>query len=153
MHPILAEIEREFTSISSEVEYPSNALKDFGKRKADLSDHGHWEARLALSSAAEKIYAGCKGVMAKVANEIDKAPVSHTKGWHTRLIRRMAEPLIPIRGPVISRQCFELFDKLRAFRHFVRNAYGADLDLEIVVERGAKPSPVSQCFVRRSSRY
>jgi hypothetical protein len=95
-----------------------------------------WEATHVCGSAAEKIYTGCERVMARLAAEVDQTPVVHPEGWHAALVRRMANPFPGVRGPIISRECHGLLDKLRAFRHRERNTYGINLDLEVVVERG-----------------
>ncbi len=61
-------------------------------------------------------------------------------GWHSALLRRMANPFPGLRGAMISEamiseECHRRLDRLRAFRHRERNTYGINLDFGIVVDR------------------
>jgi hypothetical protein len=73
--------------------------------------------------------------MARIASEVDQAPVMHADSWHRALLRRMANPFPEVRPAVISPACYDVMDALRAFRHRERSTYGIKLDLEIVLAR------------------
>jgi hypothetical protein len=135
MHPIFVEIENEFSEIVTEAEGLSNRLARLDAEGPLLGFQDRWEATHVCASATEKIYTGCKRVMARLASDIDGAPVTHSDGWHMALLRRMARPYPDLRPAIISAECYALLDKLRSFRHRERNSYGVRLDFDIVVER------------------
>jgi hypothetical protein len=132
------DIENEFSEIAIEVGHLENRLTrlDYQNPPADPQDE--WEATLICASAAEKIYSGCERVMARLAADLDGAAVSHSEGWHSALLRRIANPYPGIRGPIISPECLAILDKLRSFRHRERNSYGIHLNFEIVIERAGE---------------
>lgn len=92
MHPSYVDIENEFAEIGVEVEHLLARLSrlDPHEPPADLQER--WEATVICASAAEKVYTGCKRIMARPAAEVDGLPVSHSDGWHMALLRRMARP-------------------------------------------------------------
>jgi hypothetical protein len=136
MHPTFVDIENEFADIGREVEHLARLLARFDAEPVDPHSQAAWEATHICASATEKIYSGFERVMARVASEVDRAPVSHADGWHSALVRRMANPFPDIRSAVISPGCVELLDRLRSFRHRERNSYGFNLDFAIVMLRG-----------------
>lgn len=136
MHPTLVDIENEFAEIELEVERLANRLARMETESLAPLSQEEWEATLVCASATEKIYTGCERVMARFTAEVDQAPVIHSQGWHSALLRRMANPFPGIRPAVISRETHASLDALRAFRHRERNSYGGNLDLSIVAERG-----------------
>jgi hypothetical protein len=135
MHPSFVDIENEFDEIGQEVARLSNRLARIDSDSPFPDTQEEWEAALVCASAAEKIYTGCERVMARLAAEVDQSPVVHSDGWHAALLRRMANPFPGVRGPFISKECYGVLDKLRAFRHRERNTYGINLDFGIAVER------------------
>jgi hypothetical protein len=136
MHPSFVDIENEFAEIAWEADHLSNRLARIGVEDTLLDMQEKWEATHVCASAAEKIYTGCERVMARLATEVDHSPVAHSDGWHAALLRRMANPFPLVRDAIISKDCYAVLDKLRAFRHRKRNTYGIHLDFDIVVERG-----------------
>lgn len=135
MHPSYVDIGNEFAEIADEVHHLSNRLTRIGQERLTPGSQEEWEASLVCASAAEKIYTGCERVMARLADEIDNSHVVHADGWHAALLRRMAHPFPSVRNAIISRECYAVLDKLRAFRHRERNSYGIHLDLSVVIER------------------
>ena len=136
MHPNFVDIENEFVEIAAEAERLSNRLARIDPAGMPANTQDEWEATLVCASAVAKIFSGCERVMARLAAEIDRTPVVHADGWHAALLRRMANPFLDARGPIISKSCHEVLDRLRAFRHRERNTYGINLDFQIVVQRG-----------------
>jgi hypothetical protein len=94
----------------------------------------------------EKVYSGCERVMEMVASEIDHSKVDHAEGWHTSLLKRMANSYPGVREAVISSGCYNALDQLRAFRHRHRNSYGLTLDRTIVLERAAQAKQAFDIF-------
>jgi hypothetical protein len=134
MQVIFVDIWNEVLDVRREAIHLSIALA----RKTDGLTFGEqetWERTHMLGSAIEKIYTGCERVMDLLASNIDGAPVNHSEGWHVALLKRLAHPVPNVREAVISPDCCARLDRLRAFRHRVRNSYGIDLDPAIVLDR------------------
>lgn len=136
MHAAFVDIENEFAELAEEVGHLSRFLDSLIQTDASPNRQDSWEASHVCASATEKIYTGCERIMARIASEVDRAPVMHSDGWHRALLLRMANPFPNVRPPVISGDCHRRLDRLRAFRHRERNSYGTHLDFDIVVERG-----------------
>jgi len=146
MHAIFVDIENEFSDIAEEVDHLSRFLDRLGDAELSATGQASWEAARVCASATEKIYTGCERIMAKVAREVDGAPVSHAEGWHAALLRRIAHPFPGIRHSIISDACYRQLDRLRAFRHRERNTYGTNLDFDIVIERGREAVAIFGVF-------
>ena len=136
MHPSFVDIENEFLEIGSEAEHLSARLERLDPFNPPADVQERWEATHVCASAAEKIYTGCERVMARLAAEVDGSAMVHSDGWHSALLRRIANPFPGVRRPIISKECYQVLDKLRSFRHRERNTYGINLDFVIVAERG-----------------
>lgn len=134
MHPSFVDVQNEFNEIRMEVEHIRLFLDALPFNLHDLSDQRQWEAGIICGSAAEKIYTGMERVMAHVTEAIDQANVPHAEGWHTTLLRRLAHPYPGVRDAVISENCYDRLNDLRAFRHRERNSYGFGLRLDRVIE-------------------
>jgi hypothetical protein len=135
MHRAYVDIENEFIEIAKEADRLSHFLSHLSPLTDERGGQAAWEAVHVCASATEKRYTGCERVMARIANEFDRAPVARSDGWHAALLRRMAHPFPGVRDAIITARCHHLLDRLRAFRHRERNTYGINLDLDIVLER------------------
>lgn len=138
MHPSYVDVANELTEVGLEVDHLSARLARLDPNATVQNPQDRWEASVICASAAEKIYTGCERVMARIATEVDGVPIAHAEGWHMAVLRRMANPYLEVRGPIISAECYLVMDKLRAFRHRERNTYGMNLDFEIVVNRATE---------------
>jgi len=138
MHPSYGDVENELSQIAIEVHHLSVRLSrlDISGSPTDAQDQ--WEATLICATATAKIYTGCERVMARLATDVDGSAVAHADGWHVGLLGRMANPFPGVREAVISRECYTVLDKLRAFRHRERNTYGINLDYGVVVKRASE---------------
>ncbi len=135
---IFVDVQNEFLEIAAEIRHLDAALAKLRTVRPVSGSQQAWEAGHICASATEKIYTGLERIMARIATEIDQAPVGHAAGWHRTLLQRIANPFPERRDAVISRECYERLDRLRAFRHRERNTYGLDLDLGIVLDRSAE---------------
>jgi hypothetical protein len=148
MHATFVDIENEFGELEEEVVRLARFLQRIGQADPSPDMQSSWEAVHVCASATEKIYTGCERIMARLASEVDRAPLAHADGWHTALLRRMAHPFPDVRKAVISDDCYRRLDRLRAFRHRERNAYGTHLDFDIVVERSLEAVTAFDIFRR-----
>ena len=131
------DVRNELREVAREAAHVAAALT----RTADsvLSDEQTaWERGHVLASGTERIYTGCERVMSRLVAEIDETKVIAAEGWHRALLLRVASPIPGLRDAIISARCCAALDRLRAFRHRVRNSYGFDLDGDIVVERAGE---------------
>ncbi len=135
MRPNWVDVENELAEIAWEVGRLQNRLARITPESLRSGTQEEWEVTLVCASAAEKIYTGCERVMARLAADVDELPVTRSDGWHTALLRRLANPFPGARDAVLSKDCFAILNKLRAFRHRERNTYGINLDAAIVVDR------------------
>lgn len=110
-----------------EVERMERGEKRYSKRPSP----GGYEHELRLAGLAQRIaqaYTIIEGVLAFVAQRIDRAPVTG-EDWHKKLISRCARPLDdPERPAVVSAPLAEDLLDLCEFRHVVRNIYPTRLD-------------------------
>jgi len=146
MRPNFVDIENEFREIAVEVEHLSRLLSRIVAPRPDDDRQAAWEAGHICASSTNKIYTGCERIMARVASAVDGTPITHSDGWHAALLRRIAHPFPGVRDAVISAACHHHLDRLRAFRHRVRNTYGVNLDYQIVVERGREAVAMFEMF-------
>jgi hypothetical protein len=48
--------------------------------------------------------------------------------WHRTLLLRMSEPVPGMRPALLTDELFDVMNRLRGFRHFVRHAYVTEID-------------------------
>ena len=49
--------------------------------------------------------------------------------WHRTLLLRLSQPIQGVRPRLLSETTFDVMNRLRSFRHFVRHAYGTEIEL------------------------
>jgi uncharacterized protein YutE (UPF0331/DUF86 family) len=49
--------------------------------------------------------------------------------WHRTLLLRLSQPVEGIRPALLSGETFDVLNRLRGFRHFIRHGYGADIEI------------------------
>ena len=148
MYATFVDVENEFGELEEEVVRLSSFLQRRDGVDPSPDIQSLWEAVHVCASATEKIYTGCERIMARLASEVDGAPLTHSDGWHAALLRRMAHPFPDVRKAMISDECYKSLDRLRAFRHRERNTYGTHLDFDIVVERSHEAVAAFELFRR-----
>ena len=145
MRGIFVDIENELGDIEKEIAMLAGGVEIY--RKSTSEDPAwSWLAVQGLASGVEKIYTGCERVMQMIASEIDGSKISHGDGWHSSLLKRIANPFPGVRDAVISEETYRALDQLRSFRHRERNSYGLVLDAEIVLERASQAKPAFDSF-------
>jgi hypothetical protein len=85
-------------------------------------------------------YSGLERLFEAIAREVDGA-VPQGPNWHVDLLAQVAAPIAEVRPAAISTDLLASLDRLRGFRHVVRNAYTYNLDAQqiavLVDELGA----------------
>ena len=49
--------------------------------------------------------------------------------WHRVLLLRLSQPVQGLRPALLSEATFDVMNRLRGFRHFVRHGYGAEIEI------------------------
>lgn len=146
MPAIFTDIENELSDIAKEVDLLVRAIEFQDSPQFSDDPAWRWLTTQGLASGIEKIYTGCERVMAMIASDIDREPIEHGEGWHSRLLKRVAYPFPGIRDAVLSEAGHAALDQLRSFRHRERNSYGLMLDAQIVSERARVTKAVFELF-------
>lgn len=83
-----------------------------------------------LDSVAYQIhnlYCAAEDLLKLVAQAFENR-IGSSGEWHRTLLLRMSEPVSDIRPALLSEHLFEVMNRLRGFRYFVRHAYVTDID-------------------------
>lgn len=87
-----------------------------------------------LALNAHRVYAALKSILERVAKTLEGGlPGGAT--WHQELLDNAFLDVAGVRPAVLSTELLEPIRQLRGFRHFVRHAYDADLDLTLLADR------------------
>lgn len=144
-----AGIREEFRDLAREAELLDRAVGIFRADRARAEDEARiWITLQGLASGITRLYSGCERVMSHLAKSADGVPIERVEGWHRALLMRMHQPFGAKRPGILSQECFDALDRLRAFRHRERNSYGSDLDGDIVAERAVEMVQAFALFER-----
>ncbi|MEO7096520.1 MAG: hypothetical protein ABI175_24895 [Polyangiales bacterium] len=132
MSPEQAATTAAIARLSAEMRDDRGAMR---RRLADLDDA---EARLAKSpddTAARALlawalhgwYTALESLLERVARQID-AEVPTGDRWHRALLAQVSVEVPGVRPPVLAGTSRRDLEELLAMRHFLRHAYGSDLD-------------------------
>lgn len=83
-----------------------------------------------LDSAAYQIhnlYCAAEDLLKLVAQAFENR-IGAGGEWHRTLLLRMSQPVPGIRPALLSEELFDVMNRLRGFRHFVRHAYVTEID-------------------------
>ena len=86
-----------------------------------------YEKRFLFAMRVQQFYTAIEDLLKQIAKSFENH-IDQMSSFHKELLARMNTEVPQIRPAVISHQSFLFFDKLRAFRHFVRHAYDCELD-------------------------
>ncbi|MEB3336777.1 MAG: hypothetical protein VKJ46_04890 [Leptolyngbyaceae bacterium] len=84
-----------------------------------------------LESVAYQIhnlYCAAEDLLKIVANSFENS-IGAGGQWHQILLLRLSQPVENVRPPFLASETFRLLNILRGFRHFVRHAYGSEIEL------------------------
>jgi uncharacterized protein YutE (UPF0331/DUF86 family) len=118
------------------------------ERQAHLDDPVHLES---LGYQLHNLYSAFEDLFKIVADFFENR-ITERAGYHRELLWRMKIPIAGVRPALLSEESYKLLDSLRAFRHFFRHAYGAELDpkkIALVVEDALKLKKIYSQEVER----
>lgn len=95
----------------------------YADRAAGLSDEQAAAAALAL----ERAYTALESILERVTRTLEGTAPSGAD-WHRQLLDGAVLAIHKVRPPILGRESYEAADALLRFRHFLRHAYGSDLD-------------------------
>ncbi len=107
------------------------------ERRAHIDDPAHLES---LGYQLHNLYSAFEDLFKIVADFFENR-IAERVGYHRELLWRMKIAIPGVRPALLSETSYRLLDRLRAFRHFFRHAYGAELDpkkVALVVEDALK---------------
>lgn len=101
------------------------------RAETSLSDALQGDDRYLDAAALnlDALYSGIERLLELTARQVDET-LSAGANWHAELLAQMAAPVTGVRGPVISPELLGQLDRLRGFRHVVRNVYTYNLDAD-----------------------
>ncbi|MEO0457153.1 MAG: hypothetical protein AAF152_11330 [Cyanobacteria bacterium P01_A01_bin.114] len=73
------------------------------------------------------IYCAAEDLLKLVAHAFENQ-IGAGGEWYRTLLLRLSQPVKGIRPTLISEETFTLMNAMRRFRHFVRHAYGAEIE-------------------------
>ncbi|WP_250957039.1 hypothetical protein [Rhizobium sp. CG5] len=148
MQAIFIDLANELQELADEVEMLRLSAAEHEATKSTLTPQMAWLHIAGLASGIEKVYTGCERIMATIAVQLDKSPISRDQGWHATLLRRMHNAFPGVREALLADDTYDALNDLRAFRHRERNSYGLALDSEIVGQRASEAITAFQLFRR-----
>ncbi|MGD1858691.1 MAG: hypothetical protein ACFB0E_01820 [Leptolyngbyaceae cyanobacterium] len=84
--------------------------------------------RESIAYQVHNIYCGIEDLLKLVANAFENR-IGSSGEWHRALLLPMSQPVQGIRPALISEDTFEVLNRLRGFRHFIRHGYGAEIEI------------------------
>jgi len=89
------------------------------------------ETQAQLDSIAYQIhnlYCAVEDLLKLVANAFENR-IGAGSEWHRTLLLRLSQPVQGVRPAFLSEDSFDVLNRLRGFRHFVRHGYGAEIEI------------------------
>jgi uncharacterized protein YutE (UPF0331/DUF86 family) len=83
----------------------------------------------SIAYQIHNLYGATEDILKIVATYFENH-ITDTSQWHSVLLRRMSQEIPEIRPALISQETYNLLNSLRGFRHFLRHAYGTELEYE-----------------------
>lgn len=82
----------------------------------------------SVAYQVHNIYCAAEDLLKLVAHAFENQ-IGAGGEWHRTLLLRLSQPVQGVRPLLISEETFTVMNALRGFRHFVRHAYGADIEI------------------------
>lgn len=96
--------------------------------KDRLADGMETPAQLdSIAYQIHNLYSAAEDLLKLIAQAFENR-IGSSGEWHRTLLLRMSETIPGIRPALLSDNLFDIMNRLRGFRHFVRHAYTTDID-------------------------
>lgn len=98
-----------------------------------------YEQRYVFALKAQQFYTAVEDLLKQIAKAFENH-IDSLSSYHKELLIRLNTEIPKIRPKVITDETFQLLDKMRSFRHFIRHAYDCELlEAELVrIQDGLK---------------
>jgi hypothetical protein len=129
-------LQKRLQALILRLKHAESKFNEYEKRcAANLSDDNSLDSEIAataMAGAIQSIYTKTEEILKFIAKHIDNS-VPSGDGWHADLLDSMQYES-DFRCAVISKESFASLNKVRLFRHVVRNNYAEDLQVNLVSE-------------------
>jgi hypothetical protein len=99
-----------------------------GLAGAPAADSRPRERAGALALALDRTYTALESIFERIARSLEGGLPSGAD-WHRSLLQNAKLAIPNVRPAILKEEVVDAADQLRRFRHFLRHAYGAELDL------------------------
>lgn len=82
----------------------------------------------SIAYQIHNLYCAVEDLLKLVAHAFENR-IGAGSEWHRALLLRLSQPIEGVRPAFLSEATFDVLNRLRGFRHFIRHAYGADIDI------------------------
>jgi uncharacterized protein YutE (UPF0331/DUF86 family) len=120
----------QIAGLTAELRAQLRLLERVHQRLADRMAAG-LDTPSQLDSVAYQIhnlYCAAEDLLKLVAQAFENR-IGTSGEWHRTLLLRMSEPVPGMRPALLTEELFNVMNRLRGFRHFVRHAYVTDIEL------------------------
>lgn len=100
-------------------------------------DLGVYEQRYVFALKTQQFYTSIEDMFKQIAKAFENH-IQDLSTYHKELLVRLNTAIPNIRPALIRSETFQLLDKIRSFRHFIRHAYDCELEekeLKIIQKR------------------
>jgi uncharacterized protein YutE (UPF0331/DUF86 family) len=84
--------------------------------------------RDSVAYQIHNVYCAVEDLLKLVANAFENR-IGAGSEWHRTLLLRLSQPVQGIRPAFLADETFDVLNRLRGFRHFVRHGYGAEIEI------------------------
>jgi uncharacterized protein YutE (UPF0331/DUF86 family) len=82
----------------------------------------------SMAYQVHNLYCAVEDLLKLVAHAFENR-IGAGSEWHRTLLLRLSQPVQGIRPAFLSEETFDILNRLRGFRHFVRHGYGAEIEI------------------------
>ena len=82
----------------------------------------------SIAYQIHNLYCATEDLLKLIANAFENRIGSGSE-WHRALLLRLSQPVQGIRPAFLAEETFDVLNRLRGFRHFVRHGYGAEIEI------------------------
>ncbi len=81
----------------------------------------------SVAYQVHNLYCAAEDLLKLVAKAFENSVTG--ADWHRVLLLRLSQPVQGLRPALLSEATFDVMNRLRGFRHFVRHGYGAEIEV------------------------
>ncbi len=100
-----------------------------GIKSIDLSVY---ENQYVFALKAQQLYTACEDLLKSIAGTFENN-ISDLSRYHFELLKVMSSDIPGIRPALLNDKSYNVLDRLRSFRHFIRHGYDYELDKDELV--------------------